>query len=303
MDKLDLVNSIFNSSKQIPFDDSSKFILMSDCHRGNGSWSDNFLKNRNIFIGALTHYYNNNYTYIELGDGDELWENTHLSDIMSVHKDTFKLLSKFHNEGRLYMLYGNHDLEKKDFNFIKRNLKRFFNQREEEFSSIFESLEIHEGLVLRYEATGDKILLIHGHQVNTLNYDLWWLGKLLVKHLWKPLESIGINDPTSAAKNYEVKISIAKQLTEWVIQENHILIAGHNHKPSFPEVGQPPYFNDGSCIHPRCITGIEIAQGYICLVKWSVKTREDGTLYIDRDILAGPRKLRDYFLSLKTINP
>jgi hypothetical protein len=89
MEKLDLVTSIFNSSKQIPFDDSSKFILMSDCHRGNGSWTDNFLKNRNIFIGALTHYYNNNYTYIELGDGDELWENTQLSDIMSVHKDTF----------------------------------------------------------------------------------------------------------------------------------------------------------------------------------------------------------------------
>lgn len=302
MDKLEVVTSIFNSAKQIPFDDTSKFILMSDCHRGNGSWTDNFLKNRNIFIGALTHYYNNNYTYIELGDGDELWENTKLSDIMSIHKDTFRLLSRFHNEHRLYMLYGNHDMEKKDLKFVRKNLNRFFNQREEEFSSIFESLVIHEGLVLRYKPTGDKILLIHGHQVNTLNSDLWWLGKLLVKHLWKPLEAIGVNDPTSPAKNYEIKISVAIQLTEWVIQQKHMLIAGHNHKPSFPEVGQPPYFNDGSCIHPRCITGIEISEGTIRLVKWSVKTKEDGTLYIDRDILGGPRNLNDYFLSLKNIN-
>ncbi len=299
MNKLEKVTQIFESAEQIPFDDTSKFVLMSDCHRGDGSWADNFLRNRNIYIAALNHYYNYNYTYIELGDGDELWENKKLSDIMNIHKDSFSILSKFQNVGRLYMLFGNHDIEKKNYNFVKRNLRRFFNQREEKASSIFENIKIHEGLVLRHRITDDKILLIHGHQVNTLTSTLWRLSKFLVRHLWKPLEVFGVNDPTSIAKNYDKKISVAKKLTEWVIEKKHMLIAGHNHRPSFPEVGQPPYFNDGSCIHPRCITAIEISDGSISLVKWSVKTREDGILYIDRDILAGPRSLNDYFLSLK----
>jgi hypothetical protein len=30
-------------------------------------------------------------------------------------------------------------------------------------------------------------------------------------------------------------------------------------------------------------------------VKWNVKTKEDGTLFIGREVLAGPRKLADYF--------
>jgi len=90
-------------------------------------------------------------------------------------------------------------------------------------------------------------------------------------------------------------LAIAKRLTEWVISENHMLIAGHNHRPMFSEVKEPPYFNDGSCVHPRCITGIEIVDGYIMLIKWCIKTKDDGTLFIGREVLAGPRRITEYF--------
>jgi len=299
MDKLDRITQVFESADQIPFDDSSKFVLMSDCHRGDGSWTDNFLKNRNIYISALNHYYNDNYTYIELGDGDELWENTKLSEIMRVHKDTFWILSKFYSAGRLHLIFGNHDMEKKNYGFVRKNFRKYFDQRDEEYLSIFENIKVHEGLVLRHKVTDDKILLIHGHQVSTFSGTLWRLSKFLVRYVWKPLESYGVNDPTSVAKNHEKKISVAKKLSEWVVEKKNMLIAGHNHKPSFPEVGQTPYFNDGSCVHPRCITAIEISDGNISLVKWSVKVKNDGILFIDRDILAGPRKLNDYFISFK----
>lgn len=295
MSSLDIVTRVFKKADVVHFDDDSNIVLMSDCHRGDGSWADNFLKNRNIFFAALTHYYNRNYTYIELGDGDELWENKKLSDIMLIHKDAFWLMSKFHEDGRLYLLYGNHDMEKKYYKYMKNNLKRYYTQREEEPPFNFNNIKAHEGLVLKHRDTGDKIFLIHGHQVDTLNGEFWMVAKFLVRYLWKPLETFGVNDPTSAAKNYEKKISIAKELSRWVMLNRQMLIAGHNHKPMFPEVGQTPYFNDGSCIHPRCITAIEISQGNICLVKWSVKARVDGVLYIDRDVLAGPRRLQDYF--------
>lgn len=104
----------------------------------------------------------------------------------------------------------------------------------------------------------------------------------------------GVNDPTSTAKNYAKKDAVELKLSEWVIREKHMLIAGHTHRPMFPEVGEPPYFNDGSSVHPRSITAIEIDSGNITLVKWNVKTKDDGTLFIGREILAGPRKLSDY---------
>lgn len=299
MNTLKRLSKVFETAEQIFFDDSSKFVLMSDCHRGDGSWSDNFSKNQNLYFAALTQYYDRDYTYIEIGDGDELWENTKLSDIVRIHGDAFWILSKFFNEGRLYLIYGNHDMVKKDQKYVEGNLFEYFDDRQKKYVSLFKDIRIHEGLVLRHKVTDDKIFLVHGHQGDFLNDTIWKLARFLVRYLWKPLETFGVNDPTSAAKNYEKKEVVAKKLTEWVVKEKQMLIAGHTHRPMFPEVGEPPYFNDGSCVHPRCITAIEIAFGYIKLVKWDVKTKHDGTLYIDREVLAGPRKLKDYFDSMK----
>jgi len=93
------LSQVFRSSEEVPFDDSSRIVLFSDVHRGDGSWADDFTRNQNIYYATLTHYYNENYTYIELGDGDELWKNKTLSEIVNVHSDVFELLSKFYNEG------------------------------------------------------------------------------------------------------------------------------------------------------------------------------------------------------------
>jgi len=300
MNKLKRISKVFESAEEIPIDDTSRIILMSDVHRGDGSWADDFSKNQNLYFAALTHYYNDSYTYIEIGDGDELWKNKKISDIIYVHSDAYWLLSKFFNEGRLYLIFGNHDMCKKNDKFVKNNLYQYFDEREKKYYPLFENIKVHEGLVLRHIVTNQKIFLIHGHQASFLDYEMWRLSRFLVRYLWRPLELFGVNDPTSTAKNYHKKDAVENKLTEWVTQEKHMLIAGHTHKPMFPDVGNPLYFNDGSSIHPRSITAIEIADGYIVLVKWNVKTKDDGTLFIGREVLAGPRKLRDYFYQKET---
>lgn len=274
------LSQVFKSANRIPFDDSSKFILMSDCHRGTGSQADDFFKNENLYISALNHYYNEGYSYIEIGDGDELWENKKLSDIINAHPNVFQLLKRFYQEKRLYFIYGNHDI-------VKRNM----------VLPLFENIHVHEGLVLEYrEQPGNKeIFLIHGHQVDFLNSIIWKCARFLVRYFWKPLELFGISNPTSPAQNPEKKEKIGRRLTDWSIRENQMLIAGHNHRPMFPEIGEPLYFNDGSCVHPLFITGIEINKGEITLVKWSVKVNGKGVLFVGRDIIAGPKKLKDLF--------
>ncbi|KNY25367.1 metallophosphoesterase [Pseudobacteroides cellulosolvens] len=289
------LSKVYTSAQEIPFDDSSKIAIMSDCHRGDGSWGDNFLNNKNIYSAALNFYYQNNYTYIELGDGDELWENNKLQDIIHIHSDVFNKLSLFYKKGRLHFIYGNHDMAKKNDSFVKKYLYYYINELDGRFISLFKNIKIHEGIILKHKVTSDEIFLTHGHQADFLNDTLWKLSSFLVEHVWKHLELLGFKDPTSTAKNYRKQKTVGKKLIEWAIRNKKIIVTGHTHRPTFPDVGEPPYFNTGSCVHPHGITVIEITGRNIALVKWHVKTRNDGTLFVDRDIMAGPNKLRDYY--------
>lgn len=297
MDVFRRLSGVFASAGQIPIDDSSRLILMSDCHRGDGSWADDFSKNQYIYSAALNHYYHENYTYIEIGDGDELWKNNKFSTITRVHSNVFWVLSKFHREGRLYLIFGNHDMIKKRCKYVDCNFASYYNEHEAKNIPLFEHVKINEGLILNYMNTKYKIFLLHGHQVDYLNDKLWKLSRFLVRYFWKPLEMIGVHDPTSASENYDKKELVEKKLMAWSKSNNQMLIAGHTHRPVFPKSGEPLYFNDGSCVHPRCITGIEIINGTISLVKWEVKTKNDGTMFVGREVLEGPEKLIEFFKS------
>ncbi len=292
------LSKVYAASKAVIFDDYSRIVIMSDCHRGNGSWGDNFSNNQNVFFAALKHYYDNGYTYIELGDGDELWENRSISDIINIHSDAFWLMSLFYKDHRLFMLYGNHDIIKGDPKFAQTNCHSFYCDSIHQETALFPGINITEGLILQYRYTNHKLFLTHGHQADFLNDNLWRLSRFLVRYLWRPLELLGVKDPTSAAKNNRVKNSIEKHLTDWSVKNQHLLICGHTHRPVFPKVGEPLYFNDGSCVHPRCITAIEIRNGTISLVKWAVLTKPDRTLYVAREVLEGPVNLMDYFQSV-----
>ena len=117
----------------------------------------------------------------------------------------------------------------------------------------------------------------------------------MVRILWKPLNVMGIADPTSPAKNYKEMIRIERRIKKWIVDNgNRLTVVGHTHRPRFPEPGDIAFFNDGSCVHPRSITGIEIEEGQISLIKWQIATKEDGTLQIVRVPLEGPCNLIDY---------
>ena len=47
-------------------------------------------------------------------------------------------------------------------------------------------------------------------------------------------------------------------------------------------------------VHPQCITGLEIENNAITLVKWAISTTPDRLLYIERQVLDGPERIADY---------
>jgi len=285
----------YQNAVVIPFNNESKFILFSDCHRGDNSFADDFANNRNIYFHALKHYFNEGFQYIELGDGDELWENLFFKSIFEAHQNIYLLLKELHLENRLHMLWGNHDMAYKNPEFVKKTLSTYFDKQTGTDVELFKNITYHEGLILKHTETQQEIFLTHGHQADWWNYTFWKWSRFLVRALWKPLNVMGIADPTSPAKNYKELIKIERRTKRWIYNNNNLItIVGHTHRPRFPEPGDIPYFNDGSCVHPRSVTGIEIENGKISLIKWYIDTTEEGVLQIVRVILEGPKKLISY---------
>ena len=289
MKKLD---KLFHNSEQIEISDNSKIVIMSDCHRGAGDNFDNFLKNQNIFKAALQYYFDNNFTYIELGDGDELWEVKDCTDIVDVHLSSFKLIKKFYDDNRFIMIYGNHDIDKKNPNIVNSCFYKYFDNESNKYVDLLDNLIAYESVVLRYY---DKdIFLLHGHQIDFLNGSIWFISRFLVRYVWKFLEHLGVEDLTGTGKNYHVVKGFDKKLKRWSNKNNKIFIAGHTHRAIFPKVGESLYFNDGSCVYPNGITCIEIENGQIALVRWEFE-HKDKMVFASRRLISEKVKIVDFF--------
>jgi predicted phosphodiesterase len=289
------ISRAYKTAPRISFNDDSKFILFSDCHRGDNSFADDFANNRNVYFHALKHYFNEGFTYCELGDGDELWENLEFKSILEAHKNVYELMGQFFAENRLYRLLGNHDMVYRNQRYVEKHLYTYFNKVTGKDDPLFPGIQFTEGLVLKHETSGQEIFMLHGHQADWMNYKGWRFNRFMVRALWRQLQVFGISDPTSPAKNYRELIKVEKRCKRWIVEnKNLVTITGHTHRPRFPEPHEIPLFNDGSCVHPRSITGLEIENGAISLIKWQIATTEDGTLKVIRKLLEGPQKLVDY---------
>lgn len=279
----------FDSAPILPLNQTSRYVLFSDCHRGCANSNDNFLKNQHLYFAALQHYYQNGFTYIELGDGDELWENRNMEQIIEVHNNVFWLLKKFAERNRLHLIYGNHDMEKKQKNYADCHCSSYFCTDTQQMQPLFPHMAYHSGIILE-DISGLRLYLTHGHQADLLNSVFWRLSRFLVRYVWKPMEHTGVLDPTSAAKNNHRKNLTEKRLSSWAEERRQILITGHTHRPRLNKT-EPFYFNTGSCVHPRCITCIEIQNRTLTLCKWAVNSRPDRTLYVEHEVLTDPVSL------------
>ncbi|NTW71308.1 MAG: serine/threonine protein phosphatase [Eubacteriaceae bacterium] len=294
MNTMKRLTEAYGKALEIPFNDQSKFILFSDVHRGDNSISDEFAHNQNIYFHAMNHYYNEGFTYIEVGDGDELWEHSAFKYIIRAYGDVYSLLSRFYMDKRFYMLYGNHNLDLKNEKYVKENLFKYYDIYENEFDFLFPDLKVYESIILKHEISRKEIFMVHGHQGDFLNDQLWPITKYLNRHLWHYFHIVGFRNPSSPSKNMHKCHKIEKNYSKWIKIYQKMLIVGHTHRPKFGGKNGESYFNTGSCVFPLGITGIEIENGMISLVKWNIRPDEKGSLNVLRNVLKGPEPLDDY---------
>jgi len=290
----------------IPFDlAKDKYIVFSDQHKGAGDFADDFRLCRNNYLTALEYYLEEGYTLINLGDAEELWENT-ADEVIAKNEDSLQLEAKFIEQNRYYRIFGNHDLAWKFELNSNKYLKPIFGEK----------LKIYEGLVLdtTYNNKNYSIFFAHGHQGDKRSdgnaFSMW-----VVSNIWTPIQrflNVSIN---TVANSIELVDKHNIIMYEWSLAEkNTLFISGHTHKPVFASMDhvdrltklleklkqagekdaadlvdaeltkrkkeyagkkltktmvKPTYFNTGCCCFiDGDITGIEIEGDSIRLIKW-----------------------------------
>jgi len=299
----------------IPFDEhDGKFIILSDQHKGARNGADDFMLAEKNYLAALDYYSKNNFVYINLGDSEELWENT-LASVKKFNTATFEAEKIFLKQNAFVKIFGNHDLYWDNDPLAWWQLKNIYGEK----------LKVYEGMILQsivssqQPATGQllTIFLTHGHQGDAQS-DGNWFSKFFVARIWAPLQAYLRINPNTPAYDAVKKTLHNVIMYEWSSQQKNILlITGHTHQPVFGSLTQlermyqqyqagkknddssiltelenqirkiepgfrevkfdysdikPSYFNSGCCcFSDGDITGIEIADGCIRLIKWEME--------------------------------
>lgn len=288
------LNQAFDRARVEMFDNQSHYIIFSDCHRGDDSVSDEFIKNQTLFLHALAYYDKNGYTYIEAGDGDELWEYKNFRNIRLAHSDVFERLQRFYKKRRFYLIYGNHNGYLKSRRYTRRNYQEYYDEHRQMRVPLFPGIRPCEAVRLIHKETKSCIFVVHGHQGDAMNDQFWFASMLLLRYFWRFLHVVGFQNPASPAKNHYKRHKVEKNYARWLGEHPVLLVCGHTHRAKYPKKRDLPYFNCGSCINSRCITGIEIAEGKIAMVDWRIGADASGRLYVKRTIVRGPDPIEDF---------
>ncbi|HSC53861.1 MAG TPA: hypothetical protein VLC98_09585 [Phnomibacter sp.] len=288
------------------------WIIFSDHHKGKRNGADDFTTNESCYLAALDYYNQQHFSYINLGDSEELWENNIFS-ILKHNTETFAAERKFIERNAYYKVYGNHDSFWRFDPLSAQYLKQMYGK----------AVKIFGGLILQINTASGKPLQLfctHGHQGDATS-DGNWLSANFVTYIWGPLQSyLRINTNTPAAKDM-LKTLHNDIMYKWsAAQQGMVLITGHTHQPVFASLThlerlllnheiahqkgdwaelqkieqeipkrrneyafvndafrnmKPSYFNTGCCCYnDGNITGIEIAENTIRLVKWEIKNNK-----------------------------
>ncbi|MFM2336952.1 MAG: hypothetical protein RL115_145 [Bacteroidota bacterium] len=306
----------------IPTHSKDKFIIFSDQHKGRKDGADDFRLAEKNYLAALAYYFNQGYTFISLGDSEELWENN-IRQVKKHNQQNFKIEKSFLQANRFIKVFGNHDLYWDNDPFAAWQLKNIYGQK----------IKVYEGIILQFaidvitptrpynqaqknrQGLPLQLLLTHGHQGDARS-DGNWFSKFFVANIWAPIQSLLKINPNTPAYDANKKNLHNTMMYEWsAVENNPVLITGHTHQPVFASLThlerlykqlqtairyqqktevarwqeeitklekkmtttsvnyrkmKPCYFNTGCCCYSDGdITGIEIADGEIRLIKWS----------------------------------
>jgi len=288
-------------------------VCFSDHHRGAGDRADDFRPCQKIYHAALGYYDSLRYRLALLGDVEELWQRL-LLVIVDRYEGTLELESRFFKDGRGLRILGNHDehlswpwhrslvakflhgasLEESrlirlvdgeggdgaplgeillvhghqgtNYTWLDRFVVKWIWTPMQRLTGIklgtpatdHAIRKTHELSLYKWAAGRPGLLLICGHTHHPVFMSSAW--EQSVRQDLESLRAAGATPETLAMKEAEL---------HWITAEMDEM------RDALPDNPKPCYFNTGCCsFHDGSITGVEIAEGNIRLVRW---TGESGT--------------------------
>ncbi|NTW83928.1 MAG: metallophosphoesterase [Chlorobiaceae bacterium] len=217
------LDRLLQKANPIELDQSSKVLILSDLHMGNGGRRDEFRRNAQLVRTMLGSYYlPEKYSLVLNGDIEELFKFP-LESIIEQWGDFYDLFLEFQKNGFFWKTYGNHDadlIEEKNYRLA---------------SSLVEALKFH------YD--NDTLLLFHGHQASILLWETYPIvSRLVVLFLRYIAKPAGIRN-FAKAYNSRKRFAIEKSIYEFSNQAKIVSIIGHTHRPLFESLSRVDFLN------------------------------------------------------------
>ncbi len=288
-----------------------QLIIFSDQHKGAGDGADEFRHCRPAYEAALQHYRSAGFTLVLLGDVEELWEQGFRA-VRRAYDSVLKLEGSF-PAARYYRLWGNHDDEWMSDRKVRKRLAPYMPTAGVYEGLRFEVTEGgspigtllllhgHQGtfasdklrwlarLVLRPyrylqrwfgigKQTPAQDACLRGDHDNRM-YD-WAAGRskliLVAGHTHRPVWSSRTHLQKLEAEFEELTTNSADPQR---IEEKAAEVERRRRKtPPCRDSNKPIpcYFNTGCCkFEDGDITGIELEDGQLRLVKWQSRPAPD----------------------------
>ena len=294
---------------------AERIVIFSDHHKGARDGADDFQRCERTYNAALAYYDALGYELFELGDVEELWENS-LADVAACYPDALRLAAAFAPE-RYTRFWGNHDLAWSSTELFREHMARFGYGAVAPIEAMRLAVKDDAGALLA------ELFLVHGHQGTASSDRNAATSRFFVRYGWRPLQNM-LNRPWNPpAVDWELRGRHARDMAAWAQEHKRVLIAGHTHLPVFfgarkepsatpadvgpapggdaraealrrarlewakaeeerlrrqrpPALETPCYFNTGCCsFGDGDITGLEIDGGELRLVRWPSTPQTD----------------------------
>jgi predicted phosphodiesterase len=290
----------------IPFNiGTDRFIIFSDQHKGRKNGADDFMAAEKNYITALRYYDDQLFHFISLGDCEELWENTILQ-VLNNNPLSFEAEKKFVRRNAFTKIFGNHDLDWQIDPLTLAYLNRMYGVSLPVFEGIILETRVDRNPMKIYCTHGHQgDLQSDGNWFSKFFVSKIWAPLQAYLHINPNTPAY---DKTLKTAHNRMMLEWAMQQKDVVLITGHThqpvfeslthfeRLQWRHRKALYDQNRQwaqaiedemkwrsvedtgiaqdysairPVYFNSGCCcFSDGDITGIEIADGFIRLIKW-----------------------------------
>jgi hypothetical protein len=304
---------------------TARVIVFSDHHRGARDGADDFRRCEPAYNAALAYYFREGHRLLLLGDVEELWECSP-REVLPAYERTLGLEGRFYEAGRLERFFGNHDDLWMSGWAVKRRLGRLFAGiavREGLKLDVVDSGRPLGRLFLTHghQGTAGYEWRVISHPAlrvlwrpfqrmlkiaSTSPSQDWNLRErhdtamfewarqhpdrivLVAGHTHRPVFWTKVPDVGYGEQIAELQERLAQRPdAELEAELEYVVGEQHRSEGQSRPVPEPCYFNTGCCsFGDGDVTGVEIAEGEIRLVRWPDREGRPRPLVLQRMALA-----------------